>query len=159
MKIQWTLNDETLDLVIAQLRTVLEAPYFMYHDTKYASGKVTVYPVKDASKVTVVYPIKDVSEDICRKKRPMIYFDYNATFREYFFEGDTVISYGDEKVVVKGEEIISYSDDKIVVMGEEEKIFTKTAVTAREAEIIAGFERMNKEEAEEWSEFIKSLND
>lgn len=121
MKMQITLNDETLDLVIAQLRTVLESPYFMYHGNKYASGKVTVHPLKDAS------------EAIRGKKRPMIHFAFNGSSGDYFCEGDIVTSYGTDKVVVKGEE---------------EKIFTNATATAKEAKRIEAIARMNREDSE-----------
>lgn len=123
MKMQLTLNDETLDLVIAQLRTVLEAPYFMYNGNKYAGGKVTVHLLKDASEVAR------------GKKRPMIHFAFNGSCGDYFCEGDTVISYDADKVVVKGEN---------------EKIFTKATVTSKEAERIATTARMNREYKEEY---------
>lgn len=123
MKMQLTLNDATLDLVIAQLQTVLEAPYFMYNGNKYAGGKVTVHPVKDASKA------------VRGKKRPMIHFAYNGSCGDYFCEGDTVISYGADKVVVKGEN---------------EKIFTKATATAKESKRIAAIARMNREDAEKY---------
>lgn len=121
MKMQFTLNDETLDLVIAQIRTVLEAPYFMYHGNKYAGGKVTVHPAKDASKA------------MRGKKRPMIHFAFNGSCGDYFCEGDIVTSYGTDKVVVKGEN---------------EKIFTRTTATSKEAERIEATARMDREYAE-----------
>lgn len=109
MKIQFTLNDATLDLVVAQIRTVLGAPYFMYNGSKFAGGKVTVHKLKDAS-------------EAIRRRRPMIHFSFNGACALIFYEGDTVISYDADKVVVKGEK---------------EMTFTKTTVTAKEAESIA----------------------
>lgn len=123
MDIKMTLKDSTLDLVIAQLRTVLEGPFFMYNGRKFAGGEVTVHALKDAS------------ETIRGKKRPLIHFSFNGASGDYFCEGDTVISYGVDKVVVKGEE---------------EKIFTKATATAKEAERIAATARMNKEYEEEY---------
>lgn len=123
MKMQFTLNDATLDLVIAQLRTVLEAPFFMYNGRKFAGGEVRVHALKDASKA------------VRGEKRPMIHFSFNGSCGDYFCEGDTVISYGADKVVVKGEK---------------EKIYTKTTATAKEAEKIAATARMNKEYEESY---------
>ena len=123
MKMQLTLNDATIDLVVAQLRTVLEAPYFMYNGRKFAGGKVTVHPLKDASMF------------IRREKRPMIHFAYNGSCGDVFYEGDIVTSYDTDKVVVKGEN---------------EKTFTKATATAKEAEKIAATARRNKEYEEEY---------
>lgn len=125
MNIQMTLNDSNLYLVIAQLRTVLEAPFFMYNGRKFAGGEVTVHALKDAS------------EAIRGKKRPMIHFSFNGASGEYFCEGDT---------------IISYDTDKVIVKGEREKIFSKTTVTAVEANKIAATARMNKEYEESYEE-------
>lgn len=119
MKMQITLNDSNLYLVIAQLRTVLEAPYFTYNGMKFAGGKVTIHPWKDVVR--------------SRKKRPMISFTFNGASKDCFCEGDT---------------IISYDADKIVIKGENEKTFTKTTVTDKEAKRIAAIARMNKEYAE-----------
>lgn len=116
MKMQLTLNDATLDLVVAQLQPVLEAPYFMHNGRKFAGGKVTVHRWKDMF--------------IGREKRPMIHFAFNGSYGYYFCEGDTVISYGTDKVIVKGKD---------------EKIFTKATVTAKEAKKTVATERMNKE--------------
>lgn len=134
MKMQLTLNDATIDLVIAQLRSVLEAPYFMYHGNKYAGGKVTVHRLKDVIR--------------CGKKRPMIHFAFNGSCGDYFCEGDIITSYGVDKVVVKGEN---------------EKIFTKATATNKEAKRIAVIERSNKEYAEAyerayWAEVEAELN-
>lgn len=123
MKMQFTLNDETIDLVVAQLRTVLEAPYFMYNGNKYAGGKVIVHSLKNASMF------------MHGKKRPMIHFTFNGSYKDYFCEGDI---------------ITSYDADKVVVKGETEKTFTKATATAKEAEKIAATARMNKEYEEEY---------
>lgn len=117
MKIQFILNDATLDLVVAQIRTVLGAPYFMYNGRKFAGGKVRVHELKDAS------------EAIRGRRRPMIHFSFNGACALIFREGDTVISYDADKVVVKGEK---------------EMTFTKTTVTVKEAESIAVTALQNK---------------
>lgn len=124
MKMQLTLNDETLDLVIAQLRTVLEAPFFTYNGRKFAGGEVTVHALKDASKA------------VRGEKRPMIHFSFNGASGDYFCEGDT---------------ITSYDADKVVVKGEKEKTFTRATATAKEAEKIAATARMNKEYEEAYA--------
>ncbi len=124
MKMQLTLNDSTLDLVIAQLRTVLEAPFFVYNGRKFAGGKVTVHALKDATFWIA-----------CAEKRPMVHFSFNGASGDYFCEGDT---------------ITSYDADKVVVKGEEEKIFTRATATHKEAEKIAATARMNKEYAEKY---------
>ena len=125
MKMQLTLNDETIDLVVAQLQTVLESPYFMYNERKFAGGKVTVHP------------LKDLSIFILGEKRPMIHFAYNGSCGDVFYEGDIVTSYDTDKVVVKGEN---------------EKTFTKATATAEEVKRIAATARMNKEREENWKE-------
>lgn len=124
MKIQLTLNDSTLDLVIAQLRTVLEAPFFMYNGRKFAGGEVTVHPMRNTSMFKR------------REKRPMVHFSYNGASGDYFCEGDT---------------ITSYDADKVVVKGEKEKTFTRATATAKEAERIAATARMNKEYEEAYA--------
>lgn len=124
MKMQLTLNDETLDLVIEQLRTVLEAPYFMYNGRKFEGGKVTVHALKDTDWSTIA------------GKRPMVHFSFNGVSGDYFCEGDT---------------ITSYDADKVVVKGEKEKTFTRATATAKEAEKIAATARMNKEYEEQYA--------
>ncbi len=125
MKRQLTLNDSTLDLVIAQLRTVLEAPFFMYNGRKFAGGEVTVHAFKD-----------DAYWTACAEKRPMVHFSYNGASGDYFCEGDT---------------ITSYDADKVVVKGEKEKIFTRATATAKEAKMIAATARKNKEYEEAYA--------
>lgn len=122
MKIQMTLNDSTLDLVIAQLRPVLEAPFFMCDGRKFTGGELTVHALKDASRA------------IRGEKRPMIFFRFNGASAFIFDEGDTIVSYGTDKVVVKGET---------------EKVFSKTTVTAAEAKRITETARLNKKYEEE----------
>lgn len=109
MKMQFTLNDETIDLVIAQLRTVLEGGSFIYRGEKYSAGNLS--DVRGLA-----------SKEKGDNKRAMITFNGKSMFSTIiFYEGDT---------------IISYDTDRLVVKGKMEMEFTKTTLTEYEAERI-----------------------
>lgn len=117
MKMQLTLNDATIDMVMTQLKSVLESPFFMYNGKKYSKGVLTHHSLKDDDKFWR------------EKKRGMLLVKFGGTHVIVFHEGDIVTSYDTDKVVVKGER---------------EMTFSKTTVTGIEAARIAADVRYNE---------------